>query len=100
MSLLHGVALVGHADFREPPLARELEGVTDDPVHALESVQLLLDRDFIVGPGFEAAADAYVEAFRVLSKDDEVHIVWSSSLERTQALVEQRHGPVVDVQIE
>jgi hypothetical protein len=49
MALLHGVALVGHADLRQPPGLRELEGVADDPVHALPGVEFLLDGDLVLG---------------------------------------------------
>ena len=75
MPLLHGVALVGHADLRQAVRLRELERVPDDPVHALEGVQLFLDRDLVVGAGLEAAADADVEPLGVLAEHDEVDVL-------------------------
>ena len=50
--------------FVRPRACRELEGVPDDPVHALVGVDLFLDRDLVVGAGLEAAADADVERLR------------------------------------
>ena len=66
---------------------RELEGVADDPVHALVGVDLFLDRDLVVGPRLEAAADADVEAFGVLAEDDEVDVAAAAVLQRTEPLV-------------
>src|SRR6185312_10493024 len=98
--LLHGVALVGHAHLREATRLGELKGVPDDAVDALEGVQLFLDRDFVLGARLEAAADAHVEPFRVLAEDDEVHVLRTAAFQRTQALVEQLDGPVVDVEVQ
>ncbi len=75
--------------FVRPRDCRELEGVADDPVHALVGVQLFLNRDLVVCAGLEASADADVEPFGVLPKDDEVDVVGPAALEGTQALVEQ-----------
>ena len=85
---------------RQAVRLRELEGVADDPVHALEGVQLFLDRDFVVGAGLEAAADADVEALGVLAEHDEVDVLRPAVLQRAQPLVEQPDRPVVDVEIE
>ena len=41
-----------------------------------------------------------VQAFRVLAEHDEVHVRGRAILQRTEALVEQLHRPVVDVEIE
>ena len=98
--LLHGVRLVRHAHFRLAARLRVLEGVADDPVDALEGVQLFLDGDLVVGPRLEAAADADVEAFRVLAEDGEVDVLRLTILERTEPGVEQLHRAVVDVEIE
>ena len=96
----HGVALVGHADLRQAARLRELEGVADDPVHALVGVQLFLNRDLVLGAGLEPPADADVQPLGVLPKHDEVDVARPAALERAQALVEEAHGPVVDVEIE
>ena len=77
-----------------------LERVLDDPVHALVGVDFLLHRNLVVGAGLEAAADAHVQAFGVLAKDDEVDVGGPAILQRTQPLVKQAHRPVVDVQVE
>ena len=98
--LLHGVALVGHADFREAVRLRVFERVADDAVHTFIGVHFFLDRDLIVGAGLEAAADADIHAFGVLAEHDEVDVVPAAVLERAQAIVEQPHRTVVDVEIE
>ncbi len=69
-------------------------------MHALVGVQLFLNRDLVFGAGLEAPADADIEPFGVLAKHDEVDVVGAAVLERTEALVEQSHGPVVDVEVE
>ena len=100
VALLHGVALVGHADLGVAVGLRELERMADDAVHALVGVDLFLDRDFVVGAGLEAAADADVDAFGVLAEHDEVDVLPAAILERAQAIVEQPHRAVVHVEIE
>ena len=80
--------------------ARELEGVADDAIDAFPGVQLFLDGDFVARAGLEASADADVEPFGVLAKDDEVHVLRRASFERAQPLVEQRDRAVVDVEVE
>ena len=84
----------------EAARARELEGVTDDTVHALPGVHFLLDRDLVLGARLEASADADVQPLGVLAEHHEVDIRGRASFERAQALVEQLHRPVVDVEIE
>ena len=86
--------------FVQPVGLRVLERVADDAVHALVGVDLFLDRDLVVGAGLEAAADADVHAFGVLAEHDEVDVVAAAILERAQAIVEQPHRAVVDVEIE
>ena len=60
--------------FVSPCGLRVLERVADDAVHALVGVDLFLDRDFVVGAGLEAAADADVHALGVLAEHDEVDV--------------------------
>jgi hypothetical protein len=74
--------------------------VADDAVDALEGVDLLLYRDLVVGPRFEAAADADVDPLGVLAEDHEVDVVPGAVLQGAQALIEQSNRPVVDVQIQ
>src|SRR5262249_43340925 len=100
MSLLHGVALVGHADFGQASLGCELERVSDDPVNPLPRVQLLLDRNLVFGAGLEPPANADVETLRVLTKHKEVHVGRPASLQRTQPLVEESDRAIVDVEIQ
>jgi hypothetical protein len=98
--LRHRVALVGHADALAPVRGRKVERVLHDPVDALVGVQLFLNRHLIVGPGLEASADADVQPFRVLAKDDEVDVGRRPVLQRAQPLVQQLHRPIVDVEVE
>ena len=63
-------------------------------------VDLLLDRDLIVGARLETSADADVHAFGVLAKHDEVDVSRRASFQRAETLVEQLDRPVVDVEIE
>ena len=100
VSLLHRIALVGHADLRQAIRVRKLERVLDDPVHALVGVDLFLDRNLVVRAGLEAPADAHVDAFGVLAEHHEIDVLPPAILERAQAIVEQAHRPVVDVEIE
>ena len=86
--------------FGQAARLRELEGVADDAVHALVGVQLFLDGNLVLGAGFEPPADADIEPLGVLAKDDEVDVRRAAALERAEALVEQAHGPVVDVEVE
>ena len=86
--------------FVRPRALRELEGVADDAMDALVGVELFLDRDLVVGARLEAPADADVQALGVLAKDDEVDVGRAAVLERTETLVEQADGPVVDVEVE
>jgi hypothetical protein len=96
----HRIALVGHAEPRQAARLREVEGVPDDPVHALPGVDFLLNRDFVLGPRLEAAADVDIQAFGVLAKNREVDVRRRSPLQRAEPRVEQADRPVVDIQIE
>src|SRR5207253_6354142 len=98
--LCHGVALVRHADLREPVRGGVLERMPDDAVHALPGIELLLDGDLVFRSRLEAAADADVEPLGILTEDDEVDVGGTASLQRTEAFVEQPHRAVVDEQIE
>ena len=69
-------------------------------MHALVGVDLFLDRNLVVGAGLEAPADADVDAFGVLAEHDEVDVLPPAILQRAEAIVEQPHRPVVDVEIE
>ncbi len=100
VALRHGVALVRHADTGQPTCPRELERVPDDPMHALVGVDLFLNRDLVRRARLEAPADAGVQPLGVLAKHDEPHVGGAASLQRTQPLVEQDDGPVVDVEVE
>ena len=100
MAVCHRVAFVGHADLRQAAGFRELERVADNAVHALVGVQLLLNRYFVFRAGFEPPADADIESFGVLAEHDEVDVRGAAALERTEALVQQPYGPVVDVKVE
>ena len=100
VSLRHRVAFVGHAHLCQPVGLGILERVTHDPVHAFISVDLFLDRHFVIGAGFEPPTNAHVDAFGVLAEHDEVDVFRRSPLEWAEPLVEQLHGPVVHVEIE
>ena len=100
MSLRHGVALVGHADGAQPARGRILERVTDDAVHAFPGVDLFLDGDLVLGASLETAADAGIDAFGVLTEHDEADVGRPAALQRAESLVEQRHRPIVHVQVE
>ena len=86
--------------FASPFAGRVLERMLDNPVHAFVRVDFLLDRDLIVGARLEAPADVDVHAFGVLAEDDEVDVGRAAVLQGAQALVQQPHGPVIDVQVE
>ena len=94
------VALVRHAHLRPAVRLRVLERVLDDPVHALEGVDLFLHRDLVLGSRLEAAADVDVQPLGVLAEHHEVDILRAAPLQRTQPLVEQPHRTVVDVEIQ
>ena len=98
--MLHGVALVGHAQPGQAARPGELEGMADDALDALPGVDLLLNRHFVLGARLEAAADAGVEPLGVLPEHHEVDVGRAAPLQRAQPLVQQRDRPVVDVQIE
>ena len=96
----HRVALVGHADAAPTVRAREVEGVPDDPMHALVGVHFFLHRHFVVGSGLEAAADVDVQPSvfsRNTTKSTSAGVL---RLQGTEPLGEQLHRPVVHVQIE
>ena len=86
--------------FVEAVRLRVFECVPDDAVHALVGVDLFLNRDLILGPGLEAAADVDVHAFGVLAKHHEVDVCRTAPFQRAQPLVQQFHRPVVDIEIE
>ena len=67
---------------------------------ALVGVELFLNRNLVVCARLEAPADADVQPLGVLAKHDEVDVGRPAVLEGTQPLVEQPHGPVVDVEVE
>src|SRR6185295_11754388 len=100
MSLRHRVALVRHADFRQAVLLRVFERRADDPVHALVSVYLFLNGDLVRGAGFEATTDADVDAFRVLSKHDEVHVFRATAFQRTESIVDESDRPEINKEIQ
>ena len=100
VALRHGVALVRHADLGEAVRPRVIEGVLDDAMHALEGIDLLLDRDLVVGACLEAAADVHVCAFGVLAEDDEIDVGGPAVFQRTEPLVQQPNRPIVDIEIE
>ena len=100
MPLRHRIALVGHADGAEPARRRILERVTDDPVNAFPGIDLFLDGDLVLGAGFEPAADAGIQAFGVLAEHDEADVSGPATLQRAEPLVEQRHRPIVHIQVE
>jgi hypothetical protein len=100
MPLRHRVALVGHADARQPMRTRVVERVRDDAMDAFVGVDLLLHRDFIRRARLESPADAGVQALGVLPKDDEIHVLRRTALQRTQPLVEQADWAVVGVEVQ
>ena len=77
-----------------------LERVAHDPVNTLVGIHLFLYRHLIVCTGLEPAADADVQAFGVFPEHDEIDVRDAAVFQRTQPVVEQPDGPVVDVQIE
>ncbi len=79
---------------RQAARLRKLEGVADDSVHAFVGVELLLNRNLVVGAGLEATANADVQTFGVLAKHDEVDVFGAATLQRTQPLVEQLDRPI------
>src|ERR1700674_5865471 len=66
----HRIRLVDHHDLA----LGDSEGVLDDAVHAKVGVEILLDRDLLVGSLLEAAAHAHVETLCVLTHDQEVDL--------------------------
>ena len=69
-------------------------------MHALPGVDLFLDRDLVLGAGLEAAADVDVQPFGILAKHDEVDVRRCAPFQGAEPLVEELHGPVVDVEVE
>ena len=69
-------------------------------MHAFPGVDLLLDRHLVFGAGLEAAADADIQPFGVLTEDGEVDVCRRSPLQRAEALVEQPHRAVVHVKVQ
>ena len=100
VAVRHRVALVRHANLRQPARSGELERVADDSAHTFIGVDLLLDRYLIVRAGLEASADAHIDPFRVLAEHDEADVPRPPSLQRTEALVQQLHRPVVDIEVQ
>src|SRR5438132_3189985 len=94
------IRFVAHADRRFPVVARIIESVFNDAVHALAGVDLYLVRHFIGSSLLEDTAGIHVSALGVLTDDGKVHVVNPHSLEWAQALVEQTHRPDVRVQIQ
>ena len=87
--------------FVSRPVVRELEGVADDPVHALPGVHLFLNRNLVVGVPALNRPPMLTYSPSVFSRNtDEVHVLRRAPLERAQPLVQQLHGPVVDVEIQ
>src|SRR5688572_23455276 len=74
--------------------------MTDNPIHSLEGIDLLLDGDFIVSTRFEAATDADVQAFRVLAEHGEVDVGHGPVFERAKPLVQETNRAVINVQIQ
>ena len=100
VSLRHRIALVRHAQPCAPVCACPLEGVPHDAVHALPGVHFLLDGDLVLGPRLHAPAHGHVQSLGILPEDRDVYLGRRPFLQRTEPRVEQRHRPVVHVEIE
>src|SRR5215204_457864 len=84
------------------PLSTLLTGITEgranDPLNAMSGIDLLLDRQFMLGAAFKAPAGVDVDSLRVLTKDDEVDVPAVALLERRESIVEQPDRPKVDIE--
>ena len=96
----HGVRFVGHAKAFEFVRASIVKGETDNALDTLAGIDLLLSSDFIGSSLLEEAAGPDVDAFGVLSKDDEANIVTSAVFQRSEALVEEFGGAGIDEEVE
>ena len=94
------VGLVRHHDLRTSAGLGVVEGVADDPRHALARVDVHLRRDLVRCALLEIPAHHHVEAFRVLAEDHEVDVLGRDVLQRAELGVEEPHRTVVHVQVE
>src|SRR4030095_11400895 len=88
MSVLHRVALVSHADRAPAARPRDVERMSNDPVHALVRVDLFLDGDLVDGAGLEPSAHANVETLGVFPEHDEVDVGRRAVLQRAKPRIE------------
>src|SRR5208283_3907814 len=77
-----------------------VEGVANYALDAFAGVDVFLDGDLVRGAFFEEAANASVQAFRILADDHEVDVGGGAVAERSEARVEEFGGASVDVEIE
>ena len=94
------VGLVAHGDLGASGLAREPEGVFDDPFHALAGIDVLLNGHFVRRPLLEESSHAHVEALGVLAKHHQIHVGLRPVFQRAEPPVEELHRPHVHVEVQ
>jgi hypothetical protein len=94
--MVHGVRLVHHAE----PAAGPAKPLLQDPADAVVRVQVLLNRDLVLGAAAEAAAHPDVEALGVLAHDEQVDTTPGRVPKRTQAVVVEAGRPQVHIEVE
>ncbi len=76
------------------------KGVVEDPRHAVEGADVLLDRHLLGRARLEPAAEAAIQALGVLPDHGDVGRPWPGLAQRAQAAAEQPGGPDVRVEIQ
>ena len=96
----HHIRLVAHAHLRlaVPPCI--LEGVFDDPLHALSRVNFNLRSNLVRRSLLEHAAGVHIGAFRVLANHSEVHVSGRDTLQRAKFFMKQLYWPDVGIQVQ
>src|SRR2546425_1274740 len=87
--VVHSVRLVDHAE----PAAGQPEALGQDAADAVVRVDVLLDRDLVLGAAAEAAAHAHVEPLGVLAHDHQVDAAPLRIPQRAQAVVVEAGRP-------
>src|SRR5262245_34036400 len=82
MSIGQNVRLVGQSN----PLSSMLTGITEgranDPFDSMSGIDLLLNRQFLIGAPFEVPARVDIDSLSVLTKDDKIDVLTVAILER------------------
>src|SRR6516162_7530198 len=99
VTVRQGIRLVAHAQPFQAVSPAVFEGVNEDPLHTLASVDVFLDGDFVGRIAFEVSAHADVGTFGILTENDKIDVLLAVVLQGTKPGIEQLHRPLVHVEV-